>query len=97
VHAADVDDDGETDAGHRIAELTGEELPEDGFDFVEDETTEASASSGSGAHEAASLSGPTDDPSSAPRSPDADLSSARPLRPATRAMRHPARCPATRG
>jgi tetratricopeptide (TPR) repeat protein len=39
VHAADVDDDGETDAARRIAELTGEPLPEeDDIAFgVEDE------------------------------------------------------------
>jgi hypothetical protein len=37
VHAADADEDGETDAALRIAELTGEELPEDDFDIgVED-------------------------------------------------------------
>ncbi|QYN38659.1 hypothetical protein K1T35_16450 [Pseudonocardia sp. DSM 110487] len=39
VHAADVDDDGETDAALRIAELTGEPLPEDDFAFgVEEES-----------------------------------------------------------
>jgi tetratricopeptide (TPR) repeat protein len=39
VHAADVDDDGETDAARRIAELTGEPLPEDDFDLgVEDDS-----------------------------------------------------------
>ncbi|WP_142104016.1 hypothetical protein [Pseudonocardia cypriaca] len=39
VHAADVDDDGETDAALRIAELTGEPLPEDDFDLgVEDDS-----------------------------------------------------------
>jgi hypothetical protein len=32
VHAADADDDGETDAARRIAELTGEPLPEDAKD-----------------------------------------------------------------
>lgn len=37
VHAADVDDDGETDAGLRIAQLTGEPLPEDEFAFGEDD------------------------------------------------------------
>jgi hypothetical protein len=38
VHAADADEDGETDAAQRIAELTGEPLPEDDFAFgVEDE------------------------------------------------------------
>jgi tetratricopeptide (TPR) repeat protein len=37
VHAADVDEDGETDAAQRIAELTGEPLPEEEFAFgVED-------------------------------------------------------------
>jgi tetratricopeptide (TPR) repeat protein len=39
VHAADADDDGETDAALRIAELTGEPLPEDDFAFgVEEES-----------------------------------------------------------
>jgi len=33
VHAADADEDGETDADRRIAELTGEPLPEDEFAF----------------------------------------------------------------
>ena len=38
VHAADADDDGETDADRRIAELTGEPLPDDDFAFdTEDE------------------------------------------------------------
>ncbi len=38
VHAADADDDGETDAARRIAELTGEPLPDDDFAFdTEDE------------------------------------------------------------
>jgi tetratricopeptide (TPR) repeat protein len=37
VRAADVDDDGETDAGLRIAQLTGEPLPEDEFAFGEDD------------------------------------------------------------
>jgi tetratricopeptide (TPR) repeat protein len=41
VHAADVDEDGETDSARRIAELTGEPLPEEDFaigveDAVED-------------------------------------------------------------
>ncbi|MHA6623659.1 hypothetical protein [Pseudonocardia sp. DLS-67] len=37
VHAADADDGGETDADRRIAELTGEPLPEEDFAFgVED-------------------------------------------------------------
>jgi tetratricopeptide (TPR) repeat protein len=39
VHAADADDDGETDAARRIAELTGEPLPDDDFAFdTEDES-----------------------------------------------------------
>ena len=33
VHAADVDDDGATDAARRIAELTGEPLPDDDVEF----------------------------------------------------------------
>jgi HAD superfamily hydrolase (TIGR01450 family) len=33
VHAADVDDDADTDAAQRIAELTGEALPDDGIEF----------------------------------------------------------------
>jgi tetratricopeptide (TPR) repeat protein len=38
VHAADADDDGETDAARRIAELTGEPLPDDDVAFdIEDE------------------------------------------------------------
>jgi tetratricopeptide (TPR) repeat protein len=38
VHAADADEDADTDAARRIAELTGEELPEDEFDIgVEEE------------------------------------------------------------
>jgi tetratricopeptide (TPR) repeat protein len=38
VHAANADEDGETDAALRIAELTGEPLPEDDFAFgVEEE------------------------------------------------------------
>ena len=40
VHAADVDDDGETDSARRIAELTGEPLPDEDDDFefgLEDE------------------------------------------------------------
>jgi tetratricopeptide (TPR) repeat protein len=38
VHAADADDDGETDAARRIAELTGEPVPDDDFAFdTEDE------------------------------------------------------------
>jgi len=37
VHAANADDDGETDSGRRIAELTGEPLPEDDeIEFVEE-------------------------------------------------------------
>jgi hypothetical protein len=35
VHAADVDDEGETDAAARLAELTGEPLPDD-VEFAED-------------------------------------------------------------
>ncbi|OLT07481.1 hypothetical protein BJF90_45635, partial [Pseudonocardia sp. CNS-004] len=34
LHAADADDDGETDAARRIAELTGEELPDEEDDFA---------------------------------------------------------------
>jgi hypothetical protein len=38
VHAADADDDGETDAARRLAELTGEPLPDDDVAFdIEDE------------------------------------------------------------
>jgi hypothetical protein len=38
VHAADADEDGETDAARRIAELTGEPVAEDEYDFgLEDE------------------------------------------------------------
>ena len=33
VHAADADDDGVTDADRRIAELTGEPLPDDDVEF----------------------------------------------------------------
>jgi hypothetical protein len=43
VHAADVDDDGETDAARRIAELTGEPLPEDDFDLGVEEDSPADA------------------------------------------------------
>jgi hypothetical protein len=39
VHAADADEDGETDAAVRIAQLTGEPLPEEDFAFgMEDES-----------------------------------------------------------
>lgn len=42
VHAADADDNGETDAAERIAELTGEPLPDDEYEFgVEVEPDEA--------------------------------------------------------
>jgi len=42
VHAADADEDRETDAALRIAELTGEPLPEEDFAFgVEDESPAA--------------------------------------------------------
>jgi tetratricopeptide (TPR) repeat protein len=42
VHAADVDGDGETDAAQRIAELTGEPLPEEEFAFgVEEDAAPA--------------------------------------------------------
>ncbi len=43
VHAADADDDGETDAARRIAELTGEPLPEEDFDFAVDDEPAAAA------------------------------------------------------
>jgi hypothetical protein len=38
VHTADADDEGETDADVRIAELTGEPLPDEGYAFLDDET-----------------------------------------------------------
>ena len=41
VHTAHADDEGETDAEQRIAELTGEDLPDDGVDFVEEDETAA--------------------------------------------------------
>ena len=37
VHAADVDDAGETDAAARLAELTGEPLPDDDVEFGEED------------------------------------------------------------
>ncbi|TWF80229.1 hypothetical protein FHX44_116171 [Pseudonocardia hierapolitana] len=43
VHAADVDEDGETDAAQRIAELTGESLPEEEFAFGVEDTPPAAA------------------------------------------------------
>jgi hypothetical protein len=47
VHAADADDDGETDAARRIAELTGEPLPEEDFDFgVDDQPAAAAGAAG---------------------------------------------------
>ena len=38
VHAADADDVGETDAAARLAELTGEPLPDDDVEFGEEDT-----------------------------------------------------------
>jgi hypothetical protein len=37
VHAVDVDDEGETDAAARLAELTGEPLPDDDVEFDEED------------------------------------------------------------
>jgi hypothetical protein len=41
VHAADADDDGQTDADVRIADLTGEPLADDGIEFALEEDAEA--------------------------------------------------------
>ncbi len=71
VHAADVDDDGETDSARRIAELTGEPLPDEDDDFefgLEDERA-APADGGdalpSDAGDANVSSGPVGDESAA--------------------------------
>jgi hypothetical protein len=39
VHAADADDTGETDAAARLAQLTGEPLPDDDVEFGEEDAT----------------------------------------------------------
>jgi hypothetical protein len=41
VHAADADSDGSTDAGRRIAELTGEPVPDDEIEFGVEELDDA--------------------------------------------------------
>ena len=63
VHAADADTDGETDADARIADLTGEPLPDEGIEFaVDDETPgDAPATEDSPADAAAPTDHPAED------------------------------------
>ena len=48
VHAADADDAGETDAAVRLAELTGEPLPDDDVEFGEEDISAARGRAGTG-------------------------------------------------
>ena len=48
VHAADADDAGETDAAARLAELTGEPLPDDDVEFGEEDIPAAAERAGTG-------------------------------------------------
>ena len=75
VHAADADDDGVTDAGLRIAELTGEPLPDDVVEFsVEDEP--AGAMPDAGPDDEPVAAEPSTPPGPAESTPDPDSTAA---------------------